>query len=274
MAPTVTSWDNLAFAYEETDDDTGQHRQTIFAVVDDDDVAYFGTSNLSKKYLSFDTVTSLLEPVPDEDVYPQWTTDENEGNEGNDLTRARETDTPPSAVYIKRPMLAQYAVFKKHNVLPLIPNALLEEAQTMEFLTQHPHPHIVRYHGCRVRRGRIVGLVLDRYPHTLTAYLQDKVGTVDKEPFMDALQSALHHLHALGWAHNDLNPSNILVDPRGLPVLIDFGSAQPVGNKLGTSRGTDGWIDSGMQDYHTSETKHDAFAIDKLRSWLDAPTFD
>lgn len=171
-------------------------------------------------------------------------------------------------------MLALYDVFKKHNVLRLIPKALLDEAQTMEFLTQHTNPHIVQYHGCRVRRGRIVGLVLNRHPHTLTDYLKDKVGTIEKEPFMDALISAIHHLHALGWAHNDLNPSNILVDTSGLPVLIDFGSAQPVGNKLGTSRGTDGWIDSSMDDYHTSETKHDEYAIEKIRSWLDAPIFD
>ena len=261
----------MAFAYEETDDDTGQHRQTIFAVVDGDDVAYFGSSSLAKKDLSFDVVVSLLEPIPDEDIYPLWAAD---GNDGNGLTRAGETHTPPSALYIKRPMLAQYAVFRKHNVLPLIPKALLEEAQTMEFLTQHKHPHIVQYHGCRVRRGRIVGLVLDQHPHTLTAYLKDRVGPIDKEPFMDALRSAVHHLHALGWAHNDVNPGNILVDACGLPVLIDFGSAQPVGNKLGTSRGTDGWMDSSMDDYHTSETKHDEYAIDKIRSWLDAPTFD
>lgn len=270
MVPNIASWDDLALAYEETDYSTGQHERTIFAAVDDDDTVYFGTSNLAKRNLCFDVVSSLLKPVPDKDIYPEWTTDK------NGLTRAQDTNTSssPSPFYIKRPMLAQYAVFKKHNVLKLIPEALLEEAQTMEFLTQHPHPRIVRYHGCRVRRERIVGLVLDQHPHTLTDYVQNEIGTIDKEPFMDALASAIHHLHALGWAHNDVNPGNVLIDPSDLPVLIDFGSARPLGRKLGTSRGTDGWIDSSMKDYHTSEVKHDEYAINKIRAWLDAPTFD
>lgn len=49
------------------------------------------------------------------------------------------------------------------------------------------------------------------------------------------------------------NPTNILVDDEGMPVLIDFGSAREIGAKLGTSCGTKGLIDEEMKDYHTSE---------------------
>lgn len=91
---------------------------------------------------------------------------------------------------------------------------------------------------------------------------------------MEALRSAIDHLHTLGWAHNDLNPSNVLVAEDGSPVLIDFGSAQRIGETLSTSRGTKGWIDCEMEDYTTSDTKHDTFALNKLRSWLSNPTFD
>lgn len=91
---------------------------------------------------------------------------------------------------------------------------------------------------------------------------------------MQALKSAISHLHSIGWAHNDLNPSNIMVDKEAMPILIDFGSAREIGAKLGTSRGTKGWIDGEIKDYHTSDSIHDVFAIEKLRTWLDGPTFD
>lgn len=167
-----------------------------------------------------------------------------------------------------------YDIFQEHNVLDLIPKDFLEEAKAMEMLSQHLHPNIIRYHGCRVRHGHITGLVLDRHPNTLTNYLKNKVGSIDKEAFMQALSSAIYHLHSLGWAHNDLNPSNILVDEKDMPVLIDFGSARKIGAKLGTSRGTKGWINGDMKDYHTSDERHDFFALEKIRIWLNDPIFD
>ena len=48
---------------------------------------------------------------------------------------------------------------------------------------------------------------------------------------MKALESAVAHLHQLELAHNDINPSNIMVRD-GLPVLIDFGSCAPYGGRL------------------------------------------
>lgn len=167
-------------------------------------------------------------------------------------------------MYIKRPDFGLFHCFQKHNVLSLIPKGLLEEAETMEKISKHPHPHIVRYHGCRVRRGRITGLVLDRHAHTLQDYLKNQVGPVDKELFMRALTSAIDHLHSINSAHNDLHLGNIL-DEKGMPVLIDCGSSREIGAKLGTSRGTKGWIEvEEMKDYDTSDKGHDMFALRKI----------
>ena len=266
MAPQVAAWEDLTFFHEEVDEVTGEFQNITFAVVDEDDTAYFGKSNHPKSNINLKQLTSALTPIPDDDIFPQWMPSSVE------LTRAQ--NTPPPNIYIKRPNLPLYDIFQEHNVLVLIPKGFLEEAKAMEMLSQHPHPNIIRYHGCRVRRGRITGLVLDRHPNTLTDYLKNSVGSVDKQAFMQSLSSAIYHLHSLGWAHNDLNPNNVLVDEDGMPVLIDFGSAREIGAKLGTSRGTKGWIDRDMKDYHTSDEGHDFFALDKIRIWLDAPTFD
>ena len=91
---------------------------------------------------------------------------------------------------------------------------------------------------------------------------------------MDALESAVSHLHSLGLAHNDLHPGNVLVDDRGAPVLRDFEAAREIGAKLGIRRGTEGWIEGEMEDYHTSDKRHDLFALGKIRAWLDNPTLE
>lgn len=130
--------------------------------------------------------------------------------------------------------------------------ALLDEARTMEFLSKHPHPNIVKYYGCRSRDGYLTGIVLDRYLLDLQGYLKKSSGAIDTENFMKALESATHHLHSLGWAHNDLNPTNIMVhcpdDGNAVPILIDFNSARKIGTLLGTFRGSHGWFEGRMED--------------------------
>ena len=90
------------------------------------------------------------------------------------------------------------------------------------------------------------------------------------EPFdgagcMAALRSAVAHLHALGLAHNDINPANVMLDGAGAPVLIDFGSCRPFGERL-ESTGTPGWMED--EEFATSEASHDEFALGLLQRWI------
>jgi serine/threonine protein kinase len=109
-------------------------------------------------------------------------------------------------------------------------------------------------------------------PQRLERLSQHGIRTIDKEPFIEALESVIHHLHSLGWAHNDLNPGNIPVNEAGMPVLIDFISSHLIGKKLTNRRGTKGWIDEDIKDYTTSKKRHDISALCKIRAWLDEPT--
>jgi hypothetical protein len=178
MAPRPVTWNLLTFFEEDFDQETGAFRHTTFAVIDKDDIAYFGTLNHRKHDITLEQLTSALIPISDHDFFPEWSP----WNEK--LTGA--PDTLPTNIYIKRPDLALYGVFQEHNVLRLIPEGLFEEVKAMEMLSQHPHPNIIHYYGCCVRRGRITGLILERHPYTLTDYLKDKVKSVDKKPFMKA----------------------------------------------------------------------------------------
>lgn len=86
----------------------------------------------------------------------------------------------------------------------------------------------------------------------------------------------MRYLHALGWAHNDVNPANVVVrDDTGEPVLIDFGSCGRIGDKMGASRGTPGFAEeeTDSDGYTLSKASHDWYGLDKIREWLKNPTF-
>ncbi|KAK5995741.1 hypothetical protein PT974_04159 [Cladobotryum mycophilum] len=112
-------------------------------------------------------------------------------------SKASQNREMDAQVFVKRPQLSQYDVFRKYKVVNLLAQGLLEEARTMEFLSKHPHPNIVRYHGCRSQRGHLTGIVLDRHLHNLEDYVKNEIEHIEKETFMNALGSAINHLHSL-----------------------------------------------------------------------------
>ncbi|KAJ5937349.1 hypothetical protein N7454_004649 [Penicillium verhagenii] len=203
----------------------------------EDDSVYFGKVEKPQEDITFDEFTEALTKIPDEEIYP-------------------------------KPRLFCYEEYKEDDSTYVIPTLLIEEASVLETISQNPHPGIIKYHGCRVKRGFITGLVLDRKPSDLRGYVDSKIGPViDEESFTTALKAAVEHLHSMGLAHNDINPANILLTEDQMPVLTDFNSCHPIGEKLKLSRGTEGWMDAD-DSWDTSETRHDFFAIEKIRGWL------
>ncbi|KAF4975630.1 hypothetical protein FZEAL_7621 [Fusarium zealandicum] len=261
MTPVIRSWDDLHTVQESFDKHHRDSLHTTFTAIDDDDVVYYGRLEVRTQETSFEQLTAALTPIPDDHVYPK-------------LSSARECFTVVPGdisergdVFIKRPPLDLYDKCKQEGTLPVLPAAVLEEAHALQVISKRPHPGLVKYHGCRIVRGRITGLVLERQPNDLNRHLET-VGPVDTGPFMTALSSAVRHLHRMGMAHNDINPANILVNSQNMPVLADLGSCREIGHKLTASRGTLGWIDDG-DDYSTSEMNHDVVGLDKVRAWLE-----
>ncbi|KAI1409917.1 kinase-like protein [Hypoxylon sp. FL1857] len=153
---------------------------------------------------------------------------------------------------------------------------IVGEAQIMEQVSSIQHKNIIQYYGCLKRDGRLAGIVLERHKCTLTDFFmwqmdkdKDKNGTIDSQRFMEELESAILHLHQAGLAHNDLKPSNILLDKDNLPVLIDFGSCRPFGERL-MEGGTPGWCNP-EKLVMFSDKEHDLFSLDKIREWLTDP---
>lgn len=264
MISRITNWDDLEFISEEVVPDTNELQYTSFGLIDDNDTFHHGQLSAPKTEISLENIMAALSPVLDDAIFPPWPLSE---------AKIRRTpETLPAKVYIKRPPLELYSMLKNMGIEKQLYNAFVVEVQVLEELSQHPHPNLIQYHGCRVARGHITGLVLDIHPHDLQTYVKHGYERLDKVLFMTALESVIQHLHGLGWAHNDLKPTNVLVSDAGMPVLIDFGGCQKLGTKLKYIRGTKGWIEGEIGDYTMSEARHDTFALGKIRAWLDDPS--
>ncbi|KAI1172336.1 kinase-like domain-containing protein [Nemania sp. FL0916] len=250
--PIITSLQDLTII-EAFDQGASEPKYTTFYYLTPEDELFFGESTKKKREISLEEYGALLKRVGDEEVYPQVPAD-------LELTIAP-AEWNDSNAFIKRPGLDCYESMKESEY---VPRSVLDETTIMEQLSKTPHPNIIKYYGCRVKRGRITALVLELLDQTLTQFKSDgKLSSLDKEKFMDSLQSAVNHLHSLGLAHNDINPDNIMVKD-GMPVLIDFGSCARAGQRL-QSLGTHGWYE---ELFFTSEFKHDTYSMGKLREWL------
>jgi serine/threonine protein kinase len=145
----------------------------------------------------------------------------------------------------------------------------------LERVSKAPHPYIVRFLGCRIRRGRITAIILESLRWTLWDYAHkrpNEFAQLDKEAFLAGVESAVDYIHSLGLAHNDINPFNIMVreadDASCSPVLIDFDSCGPFGCRLLTG-GTPGFVDIEDPEPFVSLKRHDEFALGRLREWWD-----
>jgi serine/threonine protein kinase len=190
--------------------------------------------------------------IPDEDIYPAATT--------NFL---RAPDPLPSNVYIKTPSLLAY----ESSPTPInFAHQILQEIQMCEILRQHPHPNIAQYLGCLVTDNKITGVCFVKYNMTLAEYLR-KDYPIDVDHFLAGVEKAVSHLHALKLVHNDLNPSNIMLDDNNEPILIDFDSCKYEGEELGLKGGTEGWED---RTARTASFANDFYSLAKIREHLEA----
>jgi serine/threonine protein kinase len=138
----------------------------------------------------------------------------------------------------------------------------------LELLEKNPHPNLVRYSVCVIKRGRIIGFALTKYLQMLQIRLKEDPTNFGTTAAMTGIESAVTHLHSLSLAQNDQNLSNIIVDDHDHAVVIDLGSCRPFGDKL-ISGGTRGWVEKSL---NASGKENDDFALEKIKAWAEKMT--
>jgi serine/threonine protein kinase len=172
---------------------------TVYLITPDEEV-FFGQSSKDKRDMTLEEYSSALEHVKDNEIYPKIP-------ENTTLTVASDS-LDDNTAFIKRPGLSRYDLVKETD---FVPPEVLNESLIMEKVSKLHHPNIIGCHGCRVRRGRITGIVLELLDQTLAQYALEfstsgASWNLDPDRFIAALESAVDALHSLGLAHNDINP--------------------------------------------------------------------
>ncbi|KAI0309543.1 kinase-like domain-containing protein [Amylostereum chailletii] len=139
-----------------------------------------------------------------------------------------------------------------------------DEGETL--LADHPHPNIGEYRGCILAHGRIKGLCFKRYGTDLYCAKRDGYD-FDADRVMEGLRAGLAHLHGLGYIHNDLNPSNVVLDSDGQAVIVDFGSCVPKGEPMTLSLGTPPWTNGA----EIASEENDFYGLEKIDDWIRQP---
>ncbi|EED21220.1 conserved hypothetical protein [Talaromyces stipitatus ATCC 10500] len=172
------------------------------------------------------------------------------------LTRA--PDSIPNDAFIKRPRLISYDRICEGPQSNLIAESLLREAYVCELLTEHMHPNIASYLGCQVSNEVNPNNFMKRKSRAM------RQTTKDYSNVIAGIESGIRHLHSLGLVHNDINPSNIMLDG-DQAVIIDFGSCRPVGESLQDVGRTYEWYDEKVEQ---SIPENDLSALEEIRIWL------
>lgn len=190
-------------------------------------------------------------------------------------------DPLPEATFVKRPALISYTgPTSSKSQSNSIADLFLKEVQVCEMLNRYSHPNIAPYLGCEVSQERITGICFPRYRQTLMqvvnpeghskreAKLLPQDATRDWSQILAGIESGIRHLHSLGIVHNDINPSNIMLDG-DTPVIIDFGSCRRVGQNLTEVGRTYEWHNERVR---VSLRKNDMDALEEMRIWLGQST--
>jgi len=175
---------------------------TLLLVDKDEHTAWVGSLNIPKNQVSLEQAISCLHRVPETEIYPTVNPDTPVAD-ASGCTLANNT-------WLKRPNIA---VYNQVAGTTMIADEFLEEIRVYQRIQQHPHPNLVEFKGCLQKNGRIIGIMLKRYSITLSLRVEGYgQAPVDATSYLEGIPAGVKHLHYLGFAYNNLNPENSMLD--------------------------------------------------------------
>ncbi|RSM02083.1 hypothetical protein CEP52_008224 [Fusarium oligoseptatum] len=256
--PAVNDFKDFTICNEVDElDDTDEcvSTYTLVMIVDQDNYsAWIGTVNAPRDQVSLEQAVNCLSRIPDEAIYPPVTPGMQAIATCNFIL---DDDT-----WLKRPLIHAYSEKDPTNWTA---NVFLSEIKAHQLVEEHPHRSLVKFKACLEKDGLVVGILQKRYPTALNFRVEARSQPpYDATAFYKDIEAGLRHLHFLGFAHNDLNPSNVMVDAEDRPIIIDLGAARPLGQVLHQG-GTPGWCDGYQM---TSCVANDEIGLRLMKEYL------
>lgn len=154
--------------------------------VDEDDALYM-TKLLDRPCsgLSVEQIQGALAQVGNAVIFPPLPIPWWFAHTGVTVSDSWDAEPDPDVYHLKRPWVAAFGIandMASDTDDDPVAHWFAYEVRNLEKLARHPaHPHHVRYHGCRVRRGHITGVLLGRVPGgtTLDDYAIDRRSIVE-----------------------------------------------------------------------------------------------
>ncbi|KAF2823822.1 hypothetical protein CC86DRAFT_372024 [Ophiobolus disseminans] len=144
----------------------------------------------------------------------------------------------------------------------------LQEIEVCESICKRPHPNICQYRGVEVDpKNRVTGLVFDRYDMSVyDAQLQGH--RIDTARCLRHVESAITHLHTIGYVHCDIKAENIFVNLRTQTfVLGDFDATHREGAFMSLKVGTPGWVPNYEDTDNLAQKEIDWYSLEMLKAW-------
>jgi formylglycine-generating enzyme required for sulfatase activity/predicted Ser/Thr protein kinase len=131
----------------------------------------------------------------------------------------------PSGLCVRGPENTVVFQGKNAHEFPAFRNRFIKEARE---LARFRHPNIVRVSEV-FEANQTAYFVMDFVEGETLRELVTREGRLNQEralPLMQGLLDAVEEVHRAGLLHRDIKPDNVLIEPGGKVVLIDFGSAK------------------------------------------------
>ncbi|PBK87172.1 hypothetical protein ARMGADRAFT_1123086 [Armillaria gallica] len=154
---------------------------------------------------------------------------------------------------------------------------MIHKARICEVLMKHPHRNVAEYYGYMEKDGLMAELCFKRYGQTLgdavekgllkRCLIYSKSRKAKRSQVVrhkTQIGKSIWRIHGLGLVHNDINPSNILLDADNATPIIDFDPCGKKGASIDFNGGTFPWNNNAR----IAEFENDDFGLDKVREWM------
>lgn len=148
------------------------------------------------------------------------------------------------------------------------PTRLLDEARV---LVKVRHPNVVAVHGADLQQNRVgfwMEFVQGQRLDDVVAF-QGLLGAEEAAEIGQGLCSALAAVHDAGLVHRDVKAQNVIREPKGRVVLMDFGAGQLIADAAGGSgAGTPLYLAPEMFNDAPASAQTDIYALGVLLYYL------